>query len=63
MEIVEEIDSKLLGSSNQGLKGIPSFNSLSGTRLQAHIAFADALPGPQVQQDCCAKEFQDEKAP
>ena len=57
IEIVEEIDSKLLGSSNQRLKGIPSFNSLSSARLQAHIAFADALSGPQFSRIVVQKNF------
>jgi len=48
MEIVKEIDTQLLGRGNQRLKGIPSLNSLSGTRLQAHIAFAYTLSGPQL---------------
>ena len=47
MQRVEEIDSKLLGSSNQRLKRIPRPNPLSGPCLQTHVALTDPLSGSQ----------------
>ena len=47
LQIVEEIDAKLLGSSNERLKGIPCLNSLSSMCLQAYVTFAYPLSSPQ----------------
>lgn len=48
MKILVHIYPKFVSGTNQRLKGVPRLDTFSGTCLQAHIAFADALPGTQV---------------
>jgi len=48
IKILVHIHRKLGGGPNQRLKGIPCLDALSGACLQAHISFADALPGTQL---------------
>ena len=48
MQILIDIDPQLLGRTDQRLKGIPSPNPLPGACLQAHVPFADALPGSEL---------------
>src|SRR5260370_21448992 len=55
--IVEEIDTKLLGRGNQCLKGVPSSNPLTGPGLQADIALAHPLSGPQFSGIVVQKDF------
>ena len=57
MQILEEIDSQLLGSGNQRLKGIPGGDAIGGACLQTHIAFAHALSGPQFSRIIVQKDF------
>ena len=45
MEILGNIDTKLVGSFDKRLKGIPGPGALGGACLQTYIAFADTLSG------------------
>ena len=47
MEILEEIDSKLVGRFNQRLEGIPGCDAIGSACLQTHVSFADPLSGTQ----------------